>query len=110
MKAYENVFWKSMPLIPPEELTNAYRQVRRHLSKAVAVDRKAEDQARLSEAETQLNVIVHSRRHGVEFGELFALIIFAGITVLLALLARPVEVFGWAGFMFEVFAFSFSAE
>ena len=93
----------------PEELTDAYRQVRGHLSEAVVADRKAEDQVRLSEAETQLNVIVHSRRHGVEFGELFALIIFAGITVVLALLARPVEVLGWAGFMFEVFAFSFSA-
>ena len=93
----------------PEELKDAYQQVRGRLSEAVTANRKAEDQVRLSEAETQLNVIVHSRRHGVEFGELFALIIFAGITVLLALLGRPVEVLGWAGFMFDVFAFSFSA-
>ena len=93
----------------PEELRGAYSQARGHVSDAVAANPKLDDQMRLSEVEAQLNTVVHSRRHGIEFGELFALIIFGGITVLLALLARPINVSGWAGFMFEAFAFSFSA-
>lgn len=93
----------------PQELKDAYLKARAHLSAAVAANPKPDDKVRLSEGEAQLNMIVYSRRHGVEFGELFALIIFAGMNVLLALLGRPIGVGGWAGFMFELFAFSFSA-
>ena len=93
----------------PEELRSAYGKARLCIIEAVAANSAADDLARLAEAEAQLNTIVHSRRHGVEFGELFALIIFGGITVLLSLLSRPSEISGWAGFMFEAFAFSFSA-
>ncbi len=39
---------------------------------------------------------------------MFALVIFGGITVFLALASRP-EVLGWSGFLFEAFAVLFSA-
>ena len=93
----------------PEELRTAYWQAKTYFTRAIEANPAADDMARLAEAEAQLNTIVHSRRHGIEFGELFALIIFGGITVLLAPLARPGGISGWAGFIIEVFAFSFSA-
>ena len=39
---------------------------------------------------------------------MFALVIFGGITVFLALASHP-EVLGWSGFLFEAFAVLFSA-
>ncbi len=91
----------------PEALWRAYRRAGATLA-AVGADLGSDDRARLADAEAQLNIIVHSRRHGIEFGELFALITFGSITVLLALGSRP-EVVGWSGFLFEMFAFLFSA-
>ena len=91
----------------PEALQTAYQRAKTSLSKAAA-NLGPDDQVRLADAEAQLNMIVHSRCHGIEFGELFALIIFGSITVFLALASRP-EVSGWSGFLFEVFAALFSA-
>ena len=92
----------------PEELQAAYREVQACLTKAKTANSDPEYEDRLAEAETQLNIIVHSRRHGIELGELFALIIFGGISVLLAVAARP-ESSAWGGFLIEVFVALFSA-
>ncbi len=93
----------------PEGLQSAYRQVQACLTRpGMDGDIGPENEERLVEAETQLNVIVHSRRHGVELGELFALMVFGGISVLLAIGARP-ESSGWSGFLAEVFCALFSA-
>ena len=62
----------------------------------------------LADTEAQLNMMVHSRQQGVDFGELFSLIIFGGSTVLLALLSRP-EVSGWTAFIYEFFSVLFPA-
>ncbi len=91
----------------PEDLQAAYHRARTGLSEAAA-NASSNDRTRLADAEAQLNIVVHSRGHGIEFGELFALVIFGGITVFLALASRP-EVLGWAGFLFEAFAVLFSA-
>ena len=40
-------------------------------------------------------------------GELFALIVFSAITVLLGLLGRPGNLEGWTGFLFEGFIAAF---
>ena len=92
----------------PEELQSAYRQASACISEARAGDMSPSDRERLAGAETQLNIIVHSRRHGIELGELFALMIFGGLSVLLAMAARP-ESSGWTGFLIEVFVALFSA-
>ena len=92
----------------PEELQSAYREVQACLTKAKAADVDREYEERLAEAETQLNIIVHSRRHGIELGELFALMVFGGISVFLAVAARP-ESSAWSGFLFEVVVALFSA-
>ena len=56
----------------PDELQRAYREARICFIQATAANPPVDDLARLAEAESQLNTIVHSRRHGIEFGELFA--------------------------------------
>lgn len=94
--------------VNPGQLQNAYHEVRADLTEAAAADFELEDQAQLAEAETQLNVIAHSRQQGIEFGELFALIIFGGITVFIGLASRP-GVTGWIGFLVEMLVVLFSA-
>lgn len=91
-----------------EELRLAYTQVKLCFVQAAAVDLPLADRRLLANAETQLNMMVHSRQQGVDFGELFALIIFGGSTVLLSLLSRP-EVSGWTAFLYEVFSALFPA-
>ena len=90
----------------PEELRIAYTQAKLCFVRAAAVNRPVADQKLLASAEAQLNMVVHSRQQGTDFGELFSLIIFGGGTVLLSLLSRP-EVFGWVGYIYEVFSVLF---
>ena len=92
----------------PEELQTAYRQIKLCFVDAADVDHVPSDLRILAEAEAQLNMMVHSRQQGLEFGELFSLIIFGGITVVLSLLSRP-EVGGWTAFLLEVFSMLFPA-
>ena len=94
--------------VTPEELQDAYQKIRGCLAQAVASNPSPEDGSDLAEAETQLNVIAHSRQQGIEFGELFALIIFGGITVFIGLASRP-GVTGWIGFLVEMLVVLFSA-
>ena len=91
-----------------EELRRAYTRVKLCFVQAAAVDLPLADRRLLANAETQLNMMVHSRQQGVDFGELFSLIIFGGSTVLLSLLSRP-EVSGWTAFLYEVFSALFPA-
>ena len=87
----------------PEELQSAYTQVKLCFAEATEADLHASDHRLLADAEAQLNMMVHSRQQGLEFGELFSLIIFGGATVLLSLISRP-EVEGWTAFLLEVFS------
>ena len=91
-----------------EELQLAYTRVKLCFVQAAAMDLPLADRRLLANAETQLNMMVHSRQQGVDFGELFALIIFGGSTVLLSLLSRP-AVEGWTAFIYEVFSALFPA-
>ncbi len=94
--------------VTPEGLQEAYGKIRGCLADAVAANPSPEDRSDLAEAETQLNVIAHSRQQGIEFGELFALIIFGGITIFIGLASRP-GVTGWIGFLVEMLVVLFSA-
>lgn len=90
----------------PEELRIAYTQAKLCFVQAAAVNHHVADRKLLANAEAQLNMVVHSRQQGTDFGELFSLIIFGGGTVLLALLSRP-EVSGWVAYIYEVFSVLF---
>ena len=91
-----------------EQLQKAYQQARHCLARAVAANPEPDDLAKLSEAEAQLNSLSYSRQQGIDFGELFALITFGAITVMLALASRPV-VSGWTAVLVELFTMLFSA-
>ena len=51
-----------------------------------------------------LDTLGHSRQEGINFGEMCALFIFAGMVVGIALLSRPSEVSGMTGVLVEMFA------
>lgn len=92
----------------PAQLQDAYHKAKLCFAQAVADGPDARNLARLGAAETQLNIIVHSRQQGIELGELFALLIFGGSTICIGILSRP-PLTGWIGFLVEVLAFLFSA-
>lgn len=92
----------------PEELRAAYTRAKLCFVRSAGVNHSVADQKLLANVEAQLNMVVHSRQQGVDFGELFSLIIFGGATVLLSLLSRP-EVSGWTAFIYEIFSVMFPA-
>ena len=92
----------------PQQLKAAYANVMKSISNAGASTTSYEDRQMLSEATAELNSLVHSKQQGIVVGELFALYIFAGISVFIALFARP-DVSGWTAFLIEMFAMLFSA-
>ena len=92
----------------PESLKKAYEDAMRLIHEAESEIENESDRERLGEVEAELNALVHSKQRGIVFGELFALYVFAGITVALALFSRP-EISGWTGFLVETLAALFSA-
>ena len=92
----------------PEELASAYNEAMRYITEASVATQNDTDRQSLSEAEAELNSLVHSKQHGLVFGELFALYIFAGICVLITLLSKPV-VTGWTAFLIDMFAMLFAS-
>ena len=55
----------------PQELQIAYTKAKLCFAQAADADHPPSDRKALADAETQLNIIVHSRQQGVDFGELF---------------------------------------
>ena len=92
----------------PESLKKAYDDAMKLIHEAESEIENESDRERLGEVEAELNALVHSKQRGIVFGELFALYVFAGITVALALFSRP-EISGWTGFLVETLAALFSA-
>ena len=92
----------------PEQLRISYEEALRYISEAkVNADESAARD--LSQVEGQLNSLVHSKELGPGFGELSALYVFAGLTVVLAVVSRPDEVVGWTAFLIDMFAMLFSS-
>ena len=89
------------------DLKEAYTQLRDHISRARPTGWQARQM--LSDAESQLDTLVRSKQLGVILGELFALVIFAGMTIVVALLLRPDENLAYARFFVDVFAMLISA-
>ena len=56
-----------------------------------------------------MDALVRSKQQDITLGEMFALFIFAGITVSLALLSRPPEAEGWNRLLVDIFAILISA-
>ena len=92
----------------PEQLQEAYQEAKLCFARAIAANPEPDDHVKLSEAEAQLNALTYSRQQGIDFGELFALITFGAITVVLALASR-LHVSGWTAVLVELFTMLFSA-
>lgn len=91
-----------------EDTYVAYGDIKLNLQSAQSTAQTPDDQQTLSQTEASLDSVIHSKQRGNNFGEFFALIVFAVITVAMALLARP-EQSGWTGFLVEMFTFPFCA-
>ncbi len=88
------------------ELYEAYDRTRQSIEAAI---RNAEprDQEKLIALKAELDSLAHSRQRGIDFGELSALVLFAGLILLLALLARP-SFSGVTAFLVDIFSMLFS--
>ncbi len=93
----------------PNSLRNAYASTRKCISDARANSDDDAHKSQLSEAEAELNALVHSKQQGIVFGELAALYIVAIITVFIALSSRPALASDWNNFLVEAFAVLLSA-
>ena len=89
------------------EMQKAYAEARRYIAAALRRAGRA-DRDKLVAAQADLDALAHSRQQGINFGELCALFIFAGITVGLALSLRPASS-GLTAFLVEMFTMLFSS-
>ena len=84
------------------DLKDTYHELRGYIAEATAPDWEA--RRLLNDAEYELDTLVRSKQLGVILGELFALVIFAGMTLAVALLLRPDENHALTRFFVDVFA------
>ena len=83
-------------------LKEYYLETRRHIHEATPKD-EADRQA-LSQVEAELDSLVRSKQTSPVLGEIFALLIFAGITIFLTMFTRPTEPDGWIRILLDLFA------
>ena len=91
-----------------QKLEDAYGAARRAISDAL-ITAEGPDRKKLIAISIELDTLAHSRQQGINFGEICALFIFAGLVVGTALISRPAEVSGLTGFLVEMFAMLFPA-
>ena len=89
------------------DLKEAYTGVRSHIAQVGPMDWA--DRRMLNDAEWELDTLVRSKQLGVVLGELFALVIFAAMTIAVALLFCPDEDRVFTRFFVDIFAILISA-
>ena len=62
------------------------------------------DRDMLIQVEADLDMLVRSQQSVPVLGEIFALLVFAGITIFLTMFTRPPEPEGWIGMLLDLFA------
>ena len=91
-------------------LKNAYGEVRSYIYRAYQTDlTDTADLQTLNSAEAELDDLVRSKQLGMVLGEVFALLIFAGMTISVALLFRPNEAQAFTRFFVDIFAMIIAA-
>ena len=83
-------------------LQNSYNELKNSLTTAKS---QIKDKKIFSEILGKIDMLVHSKQQGINFGELTALFILTFITTGGILFLFPSEAKGWAGFFIEMFAF-----
>ncbi len=89
------------------KLRDYYLKVREYIANALPLDDS--DRQTLRETESDLDTLVRSKQVQPVLGEIFALLVFAGITIFLALFTKPLEVEGWIRLLVDMFAMLISA-
>ena len=88
------------------EIREAYTQARVEIAGICPLNEA--DRQMLNEVEVELDTLARSKQLGLVLGELFALVIFAGITVSLAMFSRP-DASGWTRLLADLFAMLISS-
>ena len=83
-------------------LKEYYLKTRAYIASAIPVDDS--DRRRLNETEAELDMLVRSKQVSPVLGEIFALLVFAGITIFLTIFTRPSEPDGWIRMLLDLFA------
>ena len=89
----------------PKDLQNAYNELKKLLSTVLLKISNIKDRNMLAEVLRKIEMLVHSKQQGINFGELTALFILTFITASGMLFLVPSGVSSWAGFVVEMFAF-----
>ena len=87
----------------------SYTQARRLIAEVDPRPLNEADSQLLSDAEAQLDALARSKQVDIHLGEQFALYIFGGITIGLAILTLPSQVAGWTRLLVDLFAILISA-
>ena len=82
----------------------AYEQARRLIAEVDPRPLNEADSQLLSDAETNLDALARSKQRDIHLGEMFALFIFGGITIGLALFSLPPQVDGWTRLLTDLIA------
>ena len=83
-------------------LSEYYLKTREYIASAVPGDDS--DRQRLNETEAELDMLVRSKQDSPVLGEIFVLLVFAGITIFLTMFTRPGELDGWIRLLVDLFA------
>ena len=87
----------------------AYEKARQLIADVDPKPLKEADIQLLSDAESGLDALARSKQVDIHYGEMFALGIFATMTIVLAVFSRPSQVEGWTRLMVDLFAMVISA-
>ena len=71
---------------------------------ASALPQNDADRQALNETEAELDMLVRSKQVSPVLGEIFALLVFAGITIFLTMFTKPSEPEGWIRLLLDMFA------
>ena len=83
-------------------LKEYYLKTRKYIADATPGDDT--DRQRLNETEAELDTLVRSKQVSPVLGEIFALLVFAGITIFLTIFTKPTEPEGWIRLLIDLFA------
>ena len=83
-------------------LKEYYLKVRQYIREATPVDDS--DREALNQTEADLDMLVRSKQATPVLGEIFALLVFAGITIFLTIFTKPSEPDGFIRLLIDLFA------
>lgn len=84
------------------ELKRHYRRARGYIARATPESQS--DRDTLAQVEADLDMLVRSQQSTPVLGEIFALLVFAGITIFLTIFTKPSQQGNWISLLLDLFA------